>query len=137
MDKDSTAQAVQFWMIVKALIQKLEDGRQSAIASFIEAAVADPASQKGEATLAPAWKTKLDAAVKPWNEQLAAADAVRGETESLIRNRHSKSPDQVESAFRSIEQEGRAEEEGRRQDIAKFLGELRASTTPAKETRKG
>lgn len=131
MESDSIVQAVQFWIIVKGLMQKLEDARQTAIAGFIDVAVSDPNTAKGDAALGAGWKTKLDSAEKLLNDQLAPLASVLGETESHIRYLFSKNEAEVEAAFDHLKLSVRAEELGRIKDIEKLLTELKAEAKRA------
>src|SRR5437867_5454023 len=112
MENDVNLQAVKFWLIVKTMMRKLDEARQAAIEAFIQGALADPATAKGDPSLGAAWKTKLDAAEKPWNDQLAPLTSVLSETEGLIRYLFQKYEEEVEKAFTQVKKETKKEFEG-------------------------
>jgi len=127
---DTKVDVVQFWLTVKTMILKLQGARQSALEDAIQQLVADPALAKGDPSGGPAWKTKLDAAVKPLDDQLAPLTGVLSTTEDLIRYLFVKFEEQIETAIKYVKQGAKNQAQGQEHELEQFWASLESNKPP-------
>jgi len=124
VENEANVQVVQFWFIVKTMILKLQAAREAAVEAFIQQLAADPATAKGDPSIGAGWKTKLDALVKPFDDQLASLTSVLATTAELIQYLFLKFEEQVEAAIRHVKQGAHKELQGQEHELDQFWSYL-------------